>query len=552
MGSGTFTRTQFADNRFFLNLGDLDGNGSLDIFAPNNTKFGPGVWFNNGSGTFTGGMNLEVSAFGASQLGDIDGDQDLDVIVAQDWPANVPVFKFINDGNGNFTVESIGAYGQINDEDVLMEDFDGDGDKDLWIVSSLRPDDKGEHVFLKNDGSGNFTEAQNFPDEYFSRQMVAGDIDNDGDIDVVGGEIFLNEGDGTFTIIKDEFDIIFKSVAMGDFNGDNYLDIFVSDGASSYILMNKGQAGPGGFEPPQTTPTTWNSNSDVQTADVDNDGDSDIVGEGILLNDGSGQFTVSSEVIRSTPDTIFSLETGDLNGDGAPDIAFVDFQIGGDELINVLFNQPTTRQLEEEATVRILVGDVPGPVDISISRNNIRENMPADSVVGDLTTLDPTSNSHTYTLINGAGSENNADFAIVGNQLISKATFDYEAGQTPTRRIRIHTTNGQLSTEKSFVIYITNEEPEPKGPPEQCNGGNLTLYDSGDGEQSAIVSGIFTSNNSNLGCKIEGTLNVQVNGQTVLTQLFTGQVNRWNKLSSSTNTLNNFSFDIAGVTVRFC
>jgi len=548
VGSGTFNRVQSMDDRFVLNLGDLDGDGDLDIFTPNDSSYGPGVLFNNGDGTFADGQAIEENEFSSTgELGDIDGDGDLDALVFNDDDFSV----YYNNGNGYFSASVMGSFGDSRVLDFLLEDLDGDNDLDIWLSTG---DPTGAYVFLINDGQSNFTEAQSFSAQPANFQLASGDIDNDGDIDVVGGKIFINEGNGNFVVGPQNYTNPLLPTVMGYFNGDAYLDIFVTDGADSYVLMNEGAAGPGGFDQANaiSVPTPWYWKSNLAVADIDNDGDADIIGEGILLNDGTGVFTLSSEIIKSTTERIEAIGVGDLDGNGTVDIAFVDYDLNGNgEYLNVLFNQTEIRQLESEATVRIIVGDVPGPVDVTITNNGVvTENLPISSTVGTLETLDPTSSNHTYTLVAGAGSNDNGEFAIVGDQLITNAIFDYEAGQSPTRRVRVHTTNGQFSFEKSLTIVIANEEPEPSGPPDQCNGSNLTLYDSGDGKQSSIISNVAVSNLTPLGCDVTGTLTARLNGQDIFTQPFTGNVNRWNRLFSATDTLENFTFDVAGVVVQ--
>ncbi len=96
------------------------------------------------------------------------------------------------------------------------------------------------------------------------------------------------------------------------------------------------------------------------------------------------------------------------------------------------------------------------PTNLSISNNTVAENQAAGSSVGILSTTDPDAgNTFTYTLVSGSGSNNNSDFNIVGNQLVTAGPLNYEAGGT--RQVRIRTTDqGGLSFERSFVINVLN------------------------------------------------------------------------------------------------
>src|SRR5262249_54274021 len=73
------------------------------------------------------------------------------------------------------------------------------------------------------------------------------------------------------------------------------------------------------------------------------------------------------------------------------------------------------------------------PTDITLSNNSVAENLPAGTVVGNLSTADPTlGDSPSYTLVSGTGSDDNASFQIVGNQLQTSAPFDFETKSSYT------------------------------------------------------------------------------------------------------------------------
>lgn len=96
------------------------------------------------------------------------------------------------------------------------------------------------------------------------------------------------------------------------------------------------------------------------------------------------------------------------------------------------------------------------PIDIILAGNSIDENMPTGSTVGTLLTTDLDGGGvFTYTLVPGAGDADNADFSIVGGQLLSNATFDYETRNSYTIRVRT-TDEGGLFFEKALPIQILN------------------------------------------------------------------------------------------------
>ena len=116
-------------------LGDVDGDGDLDVVVANFYDVAQDVYLNNGSGGFTaatafgGGYSYDVA------LGDVDGDGDLDAVVANHKtgdPGN-PQAVHLNDGNGNFGAET--TFGGGVSRSVALGDVDGDGDLDAVVAN---------------------------------------------------------------------------------------------------------------------------------------------------------------------------------------------------------------------------------------------------------------------------------------------------------------------------------------------------------------------------------------------------------------------------------
>ncbi|MFN7844747.1 MAG: hypothetical protein ACK5N9_23745 [Pirellula sp.] len=93
-------------------------------------------------------------------------------------------------------------------------------------------------------------------------------------------------------------------------------------------------------------------------------------------------------------------------------------------------------------------------VDLLLSGQNIAENLPTGTLIGDLSTVDPDPNdTFTYALVNGEGAEDNTNFEIVGDQISSLRAFNFE--QKSTQSIRVRTTDSAgNSLERAFVIQI--------------------------------------------------------------------------------------------------
>ena len=98
------------------------------------------------------------------------------------------------------------------------------------------------------------------------------------------------------------------------------------------------------------------------------------------------------------------------------------------------------------------------PNDISLSNNTIAQDLPSGTTVGTLSTTDPDAgDTHTYSLVTGAGSSDNASFSISGSTLLTAASLS-----TGDYTIRIRSTdNGGLYVEKSFTISVTEPNVAP-------------------------------------------------------------------------------------------
>jgi len=96
------------------------------------------------------------------------------------------------------------------------------------------------------------------------------------------------------------------------------------------------------------------------------------------------------------------------------------------------------------------------PTDIILSNSSVAENQTIGTPVGTFSTIDPDSgDTHTYSLVIGAGDTDNSSFLIVGNELQTNAVFDHETQSTYSVRIRA-TDAGSLSYEEAFTISVVD------------------------------------------------------------------------------------------------
>ncbi len=114
--------------------------------------------------------------------------------------------------------------------------------------------------------------------------------------------------------------------------------------------------------------------------------------------------------------------------------------------------------LSVEKSLSIIISDVnESPSAINLSDATIAENSGVGALVGTLSATDPDrTDSFSYALVSGPGSDNNAMFQIVGNELRTLANFEYEAKNAYTVRIRLTDAAG-FTLEKAFTISVTDE-----------------------------------------------------------------------------------------------
>ncbi|MCX7421041.1 MAG: FG-GAP-like repeat-containing protein [Planctomycetia bacterium] len=172
-GTGTFVDGRVLPASASVVLGDLDGNGTID--AVSNGV----VLLNDGQGNFTVGQPIKFShRVTQASLGDIDGDGDLDLIVAMDARSGLVNGGFnevwLNDGHAHFANSHQGL-GYGTSYGIKLGDLDGDGDLDAFVTEYDQP----SQVWF-NDGDGHFTDSgQRLPGE-LTTGVDLGDLNGDG------------------------------------------------------------------------------------------------------------------------------------------------------------------------------------------------------------------------------------------------------------------------------------------------------------------------------------------------------------------------------------
>jgi hypothetical protein len=304
---------------------------------------------------------------GGSIADDFDGDGLVDLVTSTINPC-APMHFFRNAGKGKFeerTVEA-GLDAQWGGLNVIHADYDNDGAMDLLVLRGawFASDGRQRLSLLRNDGRGNFsdvTRAAGLAGRAYPTQAGAwADYDNDGFLDLyVGSEVdddgiaypsrlFHARGDGTFEEVAEKAGVenfrMAKGVAWGDFDGDRYPDLYVSNIGPNRLYRNNRDGTftdvapeAGVVEPAGRSFATW-------FFDYDNDGRLDLFAAdygspleevvGIYFgrrvaggfprlyhNEGGGRFRDASlEAGLTDPLLPMGSNFGDLDNDGFLDI----------------------------------------------------------------------------------------------------------------------------------------------------------------------------------------------------------------------------------------
>jgi len=314
-------------------LGDLDGDGDLDIVLAKGRHW-PLVDFvllNDGEGGFEERHEVggEADRTYTAALADLDGDGDLDLVVGNDRPDDKRVYT--NDGAGHF--ELAGTFGQSDwpTRNVTVADLTGDGRPEIVVANRGGPDNLSANYICVNDGQGHFATCEVLSTES-ATTIASGDLTGDGFVDLVvphrdGGQsyVFVNDGEGGLDDRRPIGPPVSgtRAVALGDLNGDGRIDVILGDEAAggARLYLNDGD---GAFSASSSLGAGTGVAYAIAVADLDADGDSDVVlgnrdSPGVILtNDGAGGFDLSR--FGDGNGAMYGLAIGDVDGDAVLDI----------------------------------------------------------------------------------------------------------------------------------------------------------------------------------------------------------------------------------------
>lgn len=461
--STSYTTAITADDHGFAYgiSGDFNADGSDDIVIARGTvsdlEKALDIYLNDGSGSFTLNQSISGTQLTALQLGDIDGDGSLDMITGSyeddgDGQSNYDIDIRTNDGSGTFT--QVQTIPDVDADDLKLMDVDGDDDLDIVMRKAQREEEDDHVLFVfKNDNvaptSINLSATslnEHIPLDTEIATITIDDL-NLNDTHVIS----LVTGDGSNDLHNSFFSLngnslrVTKDVRFED-TPQLFIYLSVYDGHQTFeqaivLTVNDVYQAPTGISLSSATfdeGTTPGSQIATISAIDANVGETHTfqlaIGDGVnnadngsFVVDGNRLLIVTQPSFETQPSYSIYLSASDP--DGSIEEAFV----------------LTVNDVNQAAT------------DIALSNLTLEEGTDGGTVIASITVTDPnTGDSHDLSLASGDGTNdaNNDLFLIGGNELILVGNVNFN--NTPTLNILISATDAEGSFEKAFTLTVND------------------------------------------------------------------------------------------------
>ena len=316
---------------------DLDGDGDLDIIS---SRYGGLDWFENTAGSYqqhaiTGANAEEWSYLTAIEPVDFDGDGDVDIVAGGRYGNHI--FWFENEDSDKTTFHGH-LVSDAASEVQSLTTADIDGDADLDVVVALYSDDK--FIWYERIDGDTFNEQLIADNRNTPNSVQAVDMDGDGDVDVLASSQervswYRNVGGGAFVESIDvpmEADNVLGAFA-DDLDADGDFDVLVADIDEGVLFVENTSNDGFGWASPRVIDSLETGHAAVvTTADMDADGDRDVLvvfadvgGSDRLLRwyenvDGDASEFIPHRVGFSSGGTPIAVNVADLDGDADFDV----------------------------------------------------------------------------------------------------------------------------------------------------------------------------------------------------------------------------------------
>lgn len=327
---------------------DIDGDRDKDLVISGDLQFRQlvtKIYRNEGNGNFTEveNTNLPGVRFPSIALKDVEGDGDKDLFITGENTAGIPIMQlFKNNGLGSFHPVSGTPMPGVFNGAIGFSDVEGDGDLDFILAGFLDKEFFSTADLYLNNGKGDFGLGGGPFKPVDQGDMAFGDLNGDGTLDLLitgaGGlgenlvaEIYTNDGVRDFTRLTDTpfKGIDLSDVAIADVNQDMLLDVLLAGRREEAGLTRLfGNNGDCSFSEMLSLFEDVAA-GDIAFADVDGDGDQDLMLTGLegnlffgttvlYLNDEGNGFTQSSNVFPNFSSS--SIAFADIDGDDDLDL----------------------------------------------------------------------------------------------------------------------------------------------------------------------------------------------------------------------------------------
>ena len=319
-----------------IHIGDVNGDGNLDVVLAKGRHWPlvDRVLLGDGRGGFPSAYDLGPASDRtySGNLVDLDGDRDLDVVISNDTPD--PKRIYLNDGKGRF--REAGTYGRAewSTRNAEVADVNGDSRPDIIVANRTAPERAGNYVCL-NEGEGKFPQDCLLFSKESATTITAADLNRDGAVDLIvphrdrgQSQIYLNSGSRpapTFRRVPfGPADAAIRMSRATDLDRDGSIDLVAIDEKRGLFAFF-GQGGPV-MSAPVPIGERGRTPYALAIADLDLDGAPDIIvghvkaPSTVFFNNGTGR-TFTPVDFGDGSGTAYGFDIADLDGDGRPDIA---------------------------------------------------------------------------------------------------------------------------------------------------------------------------------------------------------------------------------------